>query len=89
VTYTLNGSYGSRVTAAGLGFLLNNENGRFRSQAGEANMYGLIQAKANAIQPGKDPLSAMTRLSCCGDGKPNLALGSPGRPHQHQTGCSK
>src|SRR5439155_2776620 len=40
VTYTLNGSYGSKVTAAGLGFLLNNEMDDFAPKPGEANMYG-------------------------------------------------
>jgi gamma-glutamyltranspeptidase/glutathione hydrolase len=80
VTYTLNGSYGSKVTAAGLGFLLNNEMDDFAAKPGEANMYGLIQGEANAIQPGKTPLSAMTPTIVLRDGKPYLALGSPGGP---------
>ena len=61
VTYTLNGGYGSGVTAPGLGFLLNNEMDDFAAQARRSpNMYGLIQGEANAIQPGKTPLSSMT-----------------------------
>ena len=40
VTYTLNGGFGSKVTATGLGFLLNNEMDDFASKPGEANMYG-------------------------------------------------
>jgi gamma-glutamyltranspeptidase/glutathione hydrolase len=55
VTYTLNGGYGSKVTAAGLGFLLNDEMDDFASKPGGANMYGLIQGEANAIAPGKRP----------------------------------
>jgi gamma-glutamyltranspeptidase/glutathione hydrolase len=80
VTYTLNGSYGSKVTATGLGFLLNNEMDDFASKPGEANMYGLIQGEANAIAPGKTPLSAMTPTIVLKDGKPVLAVGSPGGP---------
>jgi gamma-glutamyltranspeptidase/glutathione hydrolase len=80
VTYTLNGGYGSKVTATGLGFLLNNEMDDFAAKPGEPNMYGLIQGEANAIQPRKTPLSAMTPTIVMKDGKPMLALGSPGGP---------
>ena len=80
VTYTLNGGFGSKVTAAGLGFLLNNEMDDFAPKPGEANMYGLIQGEANAIAPGKTPLSSMTPTIVLKDGKPVLALGSPGGP---------
>ena len=80
VTYTLNGGYGSKVTAAGLGFLLNNEMDDFAAKPGEPNMYGLIQGEANAIAPRKTPLSAMTPTIVLKDGKPFLALGSPGGP---------
>jgi gamma-glutamyltranspeptidase / glutathione hydrolase len=59
-TYTLNGSFGSGVTVDGLGFLMNNEMDDFASKMGVPNMYGLIQGPANAIAPGKRPLSAMT-----------------------------
>jgi gamma-glutamyltranspeptidase/glutathione hydrolase len=80
VTYTLNGGYGSKVTAKGLGFLLNNEMDDFAPKPGEANMYGLIQGEANAIAPAKTPLSSMTPTIVLKDGKPYLALGSPGGP---------
>jgi gamma-glutamyltranspeptidase/glutathione hydrolase len=80
VTYTLNGGFGSKVTATGLGFLLNNEMDDFAAKPGEANMYGLIQGEANAIAPGKTPLSAMTPTIVLKDGKPVLAVGSPGGP---------
>jgi gamma-glutamyltranspeptidase / glutathione hydrolase len=80
VTYTLNGGYGSKVTAAGLGFLLNNEMDDFAPKPGEANMYGLIQGEANAIEAHKTPLSSMTPTIVLRDGKPLLALGSPGGP---------
>jgi gamma-glutamyltranspeptidase/glutathione hydrolase len=80
VTYTLNGGYGSKVTAAGLGFLLNNEMDDFAPKPGDANMYGLIQGEMNAIQPGKTPLSSMTPTIVLRDGKPYLVVGSPGGP---------
>lgn len=80
VTYTLNGGYGSKVTATGLGFLLNNEMDDFAPKPGEANMYGLIQGEANAIAPHKTPLSSMTPTLVLQNGKPVLALGSPGGP---------
>jgi gamma-glutamyltranspeptidase/glutathione hydrolase len=80
VTTTLNDSFGSRVTAEGLGFLLNDEMDDFTSKEGVPNTYGLIQGPANAIGPGKRPLSAMTPTIVLKDGKLFLVLGSPGGP---------
>jgi gamma-glutamyltranspeptidase / glutathione hydrolase len=80
MTYTLNGGYGSKVTATGLGFLLNNEMDDFSAKPGEANMFGLVQGEANSIAPHKTPLSAMTPTIILKDGKPFMALGSPGGP---------
>jgi gamma-glutamyltranspeptidase/glutathione hydrolase len=80
VTTTLNDSLGSRVTAEGLGFLLNDEMDDFASKQGVPNAYGLIQGPANAIGPGKRPLSAMTPTIVLKDGKLFLVVGSPGGP---------
>ncbi len=80
VTTTLNDSFGSRVTAEGLGFLLNDEMDDFASKQGVPNAYGLIQGPANAIGPGKRPLSAMTPTIVLKNGKLFLVLGSPGGP---------
>jgi gamma-glutamyltranspeptidase / glutathione hydrolase len=80
VTTTLNDSFGSRVTATGLGFLLNDEMDDFTSKPGVPNAYGLIQGPANAIGAGKRPLSAMTPTIVLKDGKLFLVLGSPGGP---------
>jgi gamma-glutamyltranspeptidase/glutathione hydrolase len=80
VTTTLNDSFGSRVTATGLGFLLNDEMDDFAAKQGVPNTYGLIQGPANAIGPGKRPLSAMTPTIVLKDGKLFLVLGSPGGP---------
>jgi gamma-glutamyltranspeptidase/glutathione hydrolase len=78
VTTTLNDVFGSRVTAEGLGFLLNDEMDDFASKPGVPNLYGLIQGPANAIGPGKRPLSAMSPTIVLKDGKLYLVLGSPG-----------
>jgi len=78
VTTTLNGLFGSRVTAEGLGFLLNNEMDDFSSKPGVPNSDGLIRGEANAIGPGKRPLSSMTPTIVVHDGKTVMVLGSPG-----------
>ena len=80
VTTTLNDSFGARVTVPGLGFLMNNEMDDFVSKPGTPNMYGLIEGPANAIAPGKRPLSAMTPTIVTRDGRLMLVLGSPGGP---------
>ncbi len=79
-TYTLNDSYGSGVTAAGTGVLLNNEMDDFTSKPGVPNDYQLIQGEANSIQPRKRPLSSMTPTIVLRDGKLLFAIGSPGGP---------
>ncbi len=78
VTTTINDWFGSRVTAEGLGFLLNDEMDDFSAKPGVPNADGLIQGEANAIGPGKRPLSSMTPTIVARDGKPFLVLGSPG-----------
>ncbi|KSV90735.1 gamma-glutamyltransferase [Sinorhizobium sp. GL28] len=78
VTYTLNGSFGSGVVAPGTGILLNNEMDDFTSKPGVPNLYGLIQGEANAIAPGKTPLSSMSPTIISKDGKPFMVIGSPG-----------
>jgi gamma-glutamyltranspeptidase/glutathione hydrolase len=80
VTTTLNDSFGSRVTAEGLGFLLNDEMDDFAAKQGVPNTFGLIQGPANAIAPGKRMLSAMTPTIVLKDDKLFLVLGSPGGP---------
>ena len=78
VTTTLNAWFGSRVTADGLGFLMNDEMDDFTAKPGAPNSDGLIQSSANAIGPGKRPLSSMTPTIVVHDGKTALVLGSPG-----------
>lgn len=77
-TYTLNGSYGSAISVAGAGFLLNNEMEDFVSKPGTPNMFGLLGGKANAVEALKRPLSSMTPAIVFNDGEPWFATGSPG-----------
>jgi len=78
VTYTLNGGYGNGITVPGLGFLLNNEMDDFSAKPGTPNMFGLVQGEANAIAPGKRPLSSMTPTIVLKDGKLFMTAGAPG-----------
>lgn len=78
VTYSLNSYFGAKVMAAGTGVFLNNTMDDFTTKPGAANLFGLVQGAANAIQPGKRPLSSMTPTVVVRDGKPFLVLGSPG-----------
>ncbi len=81
VTTTLNSDYGNKVTVAGVGFLLNNEMDDFTAAPGQPNQYGLVQGEANAIEPGKRMLSAMTPTIVLDPaGELLMVLGSPGGP---------
>jgi gamma-glutamyltranspeptidase/glutathione hydrolase len=77
-TYTLNGGFGSGVTIPGTGILMNNEMDDFTAKPGVPNAYGLLQGEANAIAPGKRPLSSMTPTFVFQDGQLLLVTGSPG-----------
>ena len=78
VTYTLNDWFGAKVTAASTGVLLNDEMDDFTVKLGVPNLYGLVQGKANAIAPGKRPLSSMSPTIVTKDGKPVMVVGTPG-----------
>jgi gamma-glutamyltranspeptidase/glutathione hydrolase len=80
VTYTLNGWFGIGRVAGDTGILMNNEMDDFSIKPGSANMFGLVQGDANAIAPGKTPLSSMTPTIVTKDGKLKLVIGSPGGP---------
>ena len=80
-TTTINNLYGSGVYMASAGFFLNDEMDDFASQPGQPNMFGLVQGEANAIQPGKRMLSAMSPTIVLGrDGRLLLVAGSRGGP---------
>ncbi|MCC8945077.1 gamma-glutamyltransferase [Bradyrhizobium sp. Arg62] len=78
VTYTLNDWFGAKVTAAKTGVLLNDEMDDFTAKVGVPNLYGLVQGEANAIVPGKRPLSSMSPTIVSKDGKPVIVMGTPG-----------
>jgi len=78
VTYTLNDWFGAKVTAAKTGVLLNNEMDDFTAKIGVPNLYGLVQGEANAIAPGKRPLSSMSPTIVTKDGKTVMVVGTPG-----------
>jgi gamma-glutamyltranspeptidase/glutathione hydrolase len=78
VTYTLNDWFGAKVTAATTGVLLNDEMDDFTAKVGVPNLYGLVQGEANAIAPGKRPLSSMSPTIVSKDGKPAMVVGTPG-----------
>ncbi|PHR95227.1 MAG: gamma-glutamyltransferase [Leeuwenhoekiella sp.] len=78
LTTTLNGAYGSKLYADELGFFLNNEMDDFSVKPGVPNMFGLIGAAANKIEPQKRMLSSMTPTIVEKDGKLWMTVGTPG-----------
>ncbi len=79
-TATINTSFGSKVVIPGTGILLNNQMDDFSIEPGVPNAFGLVGGEANAIAPGKRPLSSMSPTIVLRDGKPILALGAAGGP---------
>lgn len=77
-TYTLNDDFGSGQVVQGAGFLLNNEMDDFSVKPGAANIYGVVGGDANAIAPGKRPLSTMTPTILLDHGRVALVIGTPG-----------
>lgn len=78
ITTTLNNSYGSQVVVQNAGFLLNDEMDDFSIKPGVPNLYGLLGGKANAIEPGKRMLSAMSPTILTKDNKLFMVVGTPG-----------
>jgi gamma-glutamyltranspeptidase/glutathione hydrolase len=81
LTMTINTPFGSGITVPGTGIVLNNEMDDFSKAIGRPNVYGLVDERgANAIAPGKRPLSSMTPTIVSRDGRPFMVTGSPGGP---------
>ena len=78
MTYTVNDGFGAKVVAGHTGVLLNDEMDDFTSKPGAPNAYGLIQGKANAIAPGKRPLSSMAPAIVLDGRQVRWVLGAPG-----------
>jgi gamma-glutamyltranspeptidase/glutathione hydrolase len=80
ITATVNTSFGSKVMLPGTGLVLNNEMDDFSSQPGTPNVFGLVGAENNAIEPGKRPLSSMSPTIIVKDGRPIMTVGAAGGP---------
>jgi gamma-glutamyltranspeptidase/glutathione hydrolase len=80
ITATVNTTFGSKVIVPGLGLVLNNEMDDFSIAPGTPNAFGLIGAEANAVAPGKRPLSSMSPTIVLKDGKPVMTVGAAGGP---------
>jgi len=78
LTYTLEFGYGNSIVVEGAGFLLNNEMGDFNPKPGHTDRNGNIGTAPNRVAPQKRMLSSMTPSIVAKDGKPLLAIGSPG-----------
>jgi gamma-glutamyltranspeptidase / glutathione hydrolase len=78
LTFTVNYRFGAGVVVPGTGILLNDEMDDFAAAPGVANVFGLVGGEANAIAPGKTPLSSMTPTIVTENGKFRLAIGAPG-----------
>lgn len=78
VTYTLNGWFGAKVIGGGTGMFMNDEMDDFSSRPGVPNMFGIVGSQANAVAPGKTPLSSMSPTILSRDGRPVMVIGSPG-----------
>ncbi len=80
LTQTINTSFGSKVIIPGTGVIMNNEMDDFSVQPGTPNAFRLIGAEANAVAPGKRPLSCMSPTIVLKDGQPILTVGAAGGP---------
>jgi len=79
-TATLNTSFGSKVVIPGTGVLLNNQMDDFAIAPGATNYFGLVGGEANAVAPGKRPLSSMSPTLVLKEGRPVLSVGAAGGP---------
>ncbi|QDT94667.1 gamma-glutamyltransferase [Gimesia aquarii] len=79
-TETINLTFGSKVVIPEYGIVMNNEMDDFAAISGKPNAFGLIQSKANEIEPGKKPLSSMSPTIVTKDGKAVFSAGASGGP---------
>lgn len=80
LTTTINTSFGTLIVPQGTGIFLNNEMADFTAQPGVPNVFGLLGNAANAIAPGKTPLSSMSPTLVFREGEPYMTLGGSGGP---------
>lgn len=80
ITATINTSFGSKVIIPGTGVIMNNEMDDFSISPGTPNAFGLIGNEANAVEPGKRPLSSMSPTIVLENQEPILSVGAAGGP---------
>src|SRR4030095_9275246 len=80
ITQTINTTYGSKVIVPGTGLVLNNQMDDFAIAPGTPNAFGLIGAEANAVAPGKRPLSSMSPTIVLREVQPVMTVGAAGGP---------
>lgn len=80
VNQTVNLNYGAKLTLPGTGVILNNQMDDFSAQPGAPNAFGLVGSEANAVEPGKRPLSSMSPTIVVKGARPVMALGGAGGP---------
>lgn len=78
LTFTINLGFGAGVVTPGTGIVLNNEMDDFAIAPNVPNAFGLVGREANAIAPGKTPLSSMTPTIVTEQGQVKLVVGAPG-----------
>jgi len=79
-TATVNTTFGSKVVIPGTGVIMNDQMDDFSAQPGVKNFFGLVGGEANAVAPGKRPLSSMSPTIVLKDFQPQIALGAAGGP---------
>jgi gamma-glutamyltranspeptidase/glutathione hydrolase len=79
-TTSINTSFGSMVVAGDTGIILNDTMDDFSAQPGVPNTFGLIGSEANAVAPGKRPLSSMSPTIVTRDGAVAAVAGGSGGP---------
>ncbi len=79
-TATINTTLGAKRVVPGTGVFLNNEMDDFAAAPGVRNAFGLVGGDANAVAPGKRPLSSMSPTLVFKDGRPILSVGAAGGP---------
>lgn len=80
LTTTVNDNFGSAFVPPGTGIVMNNQMDDFSIQPGTPNLFGLVGAEANAIAPGKRPLSSMSPTIARKNGEVRYVLGAQGGP---------
>jgi gamma-glutamyltranspeptidase/glutathione hydrolase len=81
ITTTVNTTFGSKVIVPGTGVFLNNQMDDFALAPGVPNAFGLVGNDANAVAPGKRPLSSMSPTIVLDEnGEVILTVGAAGGP---------